>query len=99
MSPVPPAITPPPGEHAAPPPGRRSYAEPPSVIRASAVLEPTPAVAAAFAVLAAEPGDGEWFRAAAARELRREGLEPTAIDIAIRAVAILRRTNPETRSA
>jgi len=75
-------------------------AAPARVVHAAAVLAPTPALTAALALLAAQPNDGEWYRAAAGRELRAEGLRhPEPIDIAIRAVAILRRTDPETRSA
>ena len=76
-------------------------AQPPSpVVQAAAVLSPVPALAAALALLEAQPGGGEWFRAAAIRELRADGIRhPRPLDIAIRAVAILRRTDPETRSA
>lgn len=62
----------------------------------------TPAVAGLYALLGAQPNGGEFFLAAAARELRRDGIaHPRQLDIAIRAVAILRRAQPapETRSA
>jgi len=72
----------------------------PRIVRGTATLQPTPEAAAAFAILTALPNDGEWFRAAAGRELRDEGHpEPTVQALAIRAAEILRRTDPETRSA
>jgi hypothetical protein len=95
ISPAPPAAAAP---HAAPPTGPRTYAPdpPPRIVHGSATAVPTAEAAAAFAVLAALPGEGEWWRHAAARELRRDGIpDPTAQDLAIRAAAILRRTDLE----
>lgn len=69
---------------------------PPRIVTAAVTLAPTAEAAAAFAVLAALPGEGEWWRHAAARELRRDGNpDPTAQDLAIRAATILRRTDLE----
>lgn len=103
ISPVPPAVPAPRAGDAEPPPGPRSYAPnpPPRVVSAGTVtLAPTAAAADAFAILAKLPGGGEWYRARAGRELRREGTpEPTVTELAIRAAEILRRSNPETRSA
>jgi len=82
------------------PPAESDPAPPSPVVQAAAVLSPVPALAAALALLEAQPGGGEWFRAAAGRELRAEGIRhPRPLDIALRAIVILRRTDPETRSA
>lgn len=90
-----------PATAAAPLPGPRA-ADPPRVVHASASLTATPALAAVFALLDAQPNHGEWYFAGAARELRAEGIaHPSRLDLAVRAVAILSRTQPdsETRSA
>jgi len=82
------------------PPAEPDPAPPSPIVQAAAVLSPVPALAAALALLEAQPGGGEWFRAAAGRELRAEGIRhPRPLDIALRAIVILRRTDPETRSA
>lgn len=96
ISPVPPAA--PAVDHAAPPTDPRTDAPdpPPRIVTAAVTLAPTAEAAAAFTVLAAMPGEGEWWRHAAARELRRDGNpDPSAQDLAIRAAAILRRTDLE----
>jgi hypothetical protein len=116
IAPEPPAVSAPPAA-AAEPSGRRTYAEPdppaaeptqaepaapPRVVSAAATLAPTPAIAAIFALLDAQPGGGEWWFASAARELRAEGIaHPNRLDLAVRAAAILSRSQPdtETRSA
>lgn len=73
---------------------------PSPVVHAAAVLSPVPALAAALALLEAQPNAGEWYRAAAIRELRADGIRhPRPLDIALRAIVILRRTDPEARSA
>lgn len=95
-----PAPDPAPAEH--PEPSPATAAEPPRVVHAAAVLSPTPAIAAIFALLDAQPNHGEWWTAAARAELRREGVaHPNRLDLAIRAAVILRRTqpDPETRTA
>lgn len=96
---LPPAAAATHADHAAPPTGPRTYAPdppPPRIVHGTAVAAPTAEAAAAFAVLAALPGEGEWWRHAAARELRRDGHpDPSAQDLAIRAAAILRRTDLE----
>lgn len=107
ISPGTPAASAPPA--AAAPSGRRTYAEPdppaaepsesPRVVSGGATLTPTPAIAAIFALLDAQPGGGEWYFAGAARELRRDGIpNPTRLELAVRAAAILRRSHPETET-
>jgi DNA-binding transcriptional ArsR family regulator len=86
------AADPPPAELPAPP-------DAPRIVHAAAVLAPTPAIAAVFALLDAQPNHGEWWTAAARAELRREGIaHPTRLDLAIRAAMILHR-DTETRTA
>jgi biotin operon repressor len=107
ITPEPPAVSTLPAEHAAPS-GRRAYAdppppaptaEPPRVVHAAAMCGPTPAIAAIFALLDAQPNHGEWWTAAARAELRREGIaHPNRLDLAIRAAMILRRSNPDTET-
>lgn len=73
---------------------------PSPIVRAAATLTPSSALAASLALLDAQPNGGEWYRAAAVRELRADGIRhPKPIDVALRAIAILRRAETETRSA